>query len=73
MGIIACMAFVYNGAKKGSDLMRKNSVTGLNKIKNTMRVAIQRIRMAGAGNETVNGEVWARRNRFHVSTVMGTL
>ena len=44
--------------------MRKNSVTGLNKIKNTMRAAIQRIRMAGAGNEHVNGEVWARRNRL---------
>ena len=58
------MAFMYDGAKKGSDLMRKNSVTGLKKIKNTMRAAIQRIRMAGAGNETVNGEVWARRNRL---------
>ena len=58
------MAFVYDGAKKGSDLMRKNSVTGLKKIKNTMRAAIQLIRMAGAGNETVNGEVWARRNRL---------
>ena len=44
--------------------MRKNSVTGLKKIKNTMRAAIQRIRMAGAGNETVNGAVWARRNRL---------
>ena len=44
--------------------MRKNSVTGLKKIKNTMRAAIQRIRMARAGNETVNGEVWARRNRL---------
>ena len=58
------MAFVYDGAKKGSDIMRKNSVTGLKKIKNTMRAAIQRIRMARAGNETVNGEVWARRNRL---------
>lgn len=44
--------------------MRKNSVTGLKKIKNTMRAAIQLIRTAGAGNETVNGEVWARRNRL---------